>query len=144
MNHCLLKMYGTLKINVNHSKTEPSRNRGCSSRPDGGCSVPDHSGRHQSQVTLWHYDEADRLTHRTVHDEEAERWQYNERGWLTATVTAVATATIITTITSTVWRTTAAGNRVLHCWNAATCMTRWAAGSGKAAGMRTAAEPSQR
>ena len=66
MNHCLLKMYGTLKINVNHSKTEPSRNRGCSSRPDGGCSVPDHSGRHQSQVTLWHYDEADRLTHRTV------------------------------------------------------------------------------
>ena len=34
----------------------------------------------ESLVTLWYYDEADRLTHRTVYDEEAERWQYNERG----------------------------------------------------------------
>ncbi|EFC6857790.1 RHS repeat protein, partial [Escherichia coli] len=31
----------------------------------------------------WHYDEADRLTHRTVNGETAERWQYDERGWLT-------------------------------------------------------------
>lgn len=37
----------------------------------------------ESLVTLWHYDDADRLTHRTVNDTEAERWQYNERGWLT-------------------------------------------------------------
>ncbi|EPV7939369.1 RHS repeat-associated core domain-containing protein, partial [Escherichia coli] len=29
------------------------------------------------------YDEADRLTHRTVKGETAERWQYDERGWLT-------------------------------------------------------------
>ncbi|HCP6853046.1 TPA: RHS repeat protein, partial [Escherichia coli] len=29
------------------------------------------------------YDEADRLTHRTVNGETAERWQYDERGWLT-------------------------------------------------------------
>ncbi|HDN1330284.1 TPA: RHS repeat protein, partial [Escherichia coli] len=28
-------------------------------------------------------DEADRLTHRTVNGETAERWQYDERGWLT-------------------------------------------------------------
>ncbi|EFA0596564.1 RHS repeat protein, partial [Escherichia coli] len=34
-------------------------------------------------VTHWHYDEADRLTHRTVKGETAERWQYDERGWLT-------------------------------------------------------------
>ncbi|EGI99420.1 core protein, partial [Shigella boydii 5216-82] len=34
-------------------------------------------------VTHWHYDEADRLTHRTVNGETAERWQYDERGWLT-------------------------------------------------------------
>ncbi|PSX47907.1 RHS repeat protein, partial [Escherichia coli] len=33
-------------------------------------------------VTHWHYDEADRLTHRTVKGETAERWQYDERGWL--------------------------------------------------------------
>ncbi|MFH7826931.1 RHS element core protein [Kluyvera chengduensis] len=38
----------------------------------------------ESLVTLWHYDEADRLTYRTVNEKEAERWQYNERGWLTA------------------------------------------------------------
>ncbi|HFI1534736.1 TPA: RHS repeat-associated core domain-containing protein, partial [Escherichia coli] len=31
----------------------------------------------------WRYDEADRLTHRTVNGETAERWQYDERGWLT-------------------------------------------------------------
>ncbi|EJA0942062.1 RHS repeat protein, partial [Escherichia coli] len=31
----------------------------------------------------WHYDEADRLTHRTVNGETAEQWQYDERGWLT-------------------------------------------------------------
>ncbi|EIH5089971.1 RHS repeat protein, partial [Escherichia coli] len=29
------------------------------------------------------YDEADRLTHRTVKGETAERWRYDERGWLT-------------------------------------------------------------
>ncbi|EMG5891008.1 RHS repeat protein, partial [Escherichia coli] len=29
------------------------------------------------------YDEADRLMHRTVNGETAERWQYDERGWLT-------------------------------------------------------------
>ncbi|EFP2126990.1 RHS repeat protein, partial [Escherichia coli] len=34
-------------------------------------------------VTHWHYDEADRLTHRTVNGETAEQWQYDERGWLT-------------------------------------------------------------
>ncbi|EDP9633546.1 type IV secretion protein Rhs [Salmonella enterica subsp. enterica] len=34
-------------------------------------------------VTHWHYDASDRLTHRTVNGEEAERWQYNEQGWLT-------------------------------------------------------------
>ncbi|EPR0211420.1 RHS repeat-associated core domain-containing protein, partial [Escherichia coli] len=34
-------------------------------------------------VTHWHYDEADRLTHRTVKGETAERWRYDERGWLT-------------------------------------------------------------
>ncbi len=34
-------------------------------------------------VTHWHYDEADRLTHRTLNGETAERWQYDERGWLT-------------------------------------------------------------
>lgn len=34
-------------------------------------------------VTLWHYDDADRLTHRTVNDTPAEQWQYDERGWLT-------------------------------------------------------------
>lgn len=35
-------------------------------------------------VTHWHYDNSDRLTHRTVNGQEAERWQYNEQGWLTA------------------------------------------------------------
>ncbi|ENO0420028.1 RHS repeat protein, partial [Escherichia coli] len=30
-----------------------------------------------------HYDEADRLTQRTVKGETAERWRYDERGWLT-------------------------------------------------------------
>ncbi|WP_173676995.1 RHS repeat domain-containing protein, partial [Escherichia coli] len=34
-------------------------------------------------VTHWHYDEADRLTHRTAKGETAERWQHDERGWLT-------------------------------------------------------------
>ncbi|MEF4022395.1 RHS repeat domain-containing protein, partial [Escherichia coli] len=34
-------------------------------------------------VTHWYYDEADRLTHRTVKGETAEQWQYDERGWLT-------------------------------------------------------------
>ncbi|MCW3429184.1 RHS repeat protein [Escherichia coli] len=34
-------------------------------------------------VTHWHYDEADRLTHRIVKGETAERWRYDERGWLT-------------------------------------------------------------
>ncbi|EFE07717.1 RHS repeat-associated core domain protein [Citrobacter youngae ATCC 29220] len=34
-------------------------------------------------VTLWHYDDADRLTHRTVNGEPAEQWQYNDHGWLT-------------------------------------------------------------
>ncbi|EDG2807809.1 DUF4329 domain-containing protein, partial [Salmonella enterica subsp. salamae] len=39
----------------------------------------------ESLVTLWHYDASDRLAYRTVNDEEAERWQYNARGWLTET-----------------------------------------------------------
>lgn len=34
-------------------------------------------------VTHWHYDDSDRLTHRTVNGEPAEQWQYNEQGWLT-------------------------------------------------------------
>ncbi|AXD05304.1 type IV secretion protein Rhs [Salmonella enterica subsp. enterica serovar Milwaukee str. SA19950795] len=34
-------------------------------------------------VTHWHYDASDRLTHRTVNGLEAERWQYDEQGWLT-------------------------------------------------------------
>ena len=34
-------------------------------------------------VTHWHYDEADRITHRTVKGETAEQWRYDERGWLT-------------------------------------------------------------
>ncbi|EJO5241013.1 RHS domain-containing protein [Salmonella enterica] len=34
-------------------------------------------------VTHWHYDASDRLTHRTVNGLEAERWQYDEHGWLT-------------------------------------------------------------
>ncbi|EGT0664574.1 RHS repeat protein, partial [Citrobacter werkmanii] len=33
-------------------------------------------------VTHWHYDASDRLTHRTVNGQEAERWQYNEDGRL--------------------------------------------------------------
>ncbi len=37
----------------------------------------------ESLITLWHYDESDSLTHRTVNDEPAEQWQYNARGWLT-------------------------------------------------------------
>lgn len=37
----------------------------------------------ESLVTCWHYDDADRLTHRTVNGEPAEQWHYNERGWLT-------------------------------------------------------------
>ncbi len=34
-------------------------------------------------VTHWHYDASDRLTHRTINGEEAERWQYDDHGWLT-------------------------------------------------------------
>ncbi|EPO5361178.1 RHS repeat-associated core domain-containing protein, partial [Escherichia coli] len=34
-------------------------------------------------VTHWHYDEADRITQRTVNGETAEQWRYDERGWLT-------------------------------------------------------------
>ncbi|HBE7367748.1 TPA: RHS repeat protein [Escherichia coli] len=33
-------------------------------------------------VTLWHYDESDRITHRTVNGEPAEQWRYNAHGWL--------------------------------------------------------------
>ncbi|WP_394744618.1 RHS element core protein [Escherichia coli] len=33
-------------------------------------------------VTHWHYDEADRITHRTVKGEPAEQWQYDDHGWL--------------------------------------------------------------
>ncbi|HAT2611329.1 TPA: RHS repeat protein [Kluyvera intermedia] len=33
-------------------------------------------------VTRWHYDASDRLSHRTVNDEPAEQWHYNDRGWL--------------------------------------------------------------
>ncbi|WP_250382328.1 hypothetical protein, partial [Escherichia coli] len=33
--------------------------------------------------THWHYDEADRITQRTVNGETAEQWRYDERGWLT-------------------------------------------------------------
>ncbi|WP_321160855.1 RHS repeat domain-containing protein, partial [Escherichia coli] len=32
---------------------------------------------------LWHYDESDRITHRTVNGEPAEQWQYDGHGWLT-------------------------------------------------------------
>lgn len=39
----------------------------------------------ENLVNLWYYDASDRLTHRTVNDEPAEQWQYNERGWLTET-----------------------------------------------------------
>ena len=39
----------------------------------------------ESLITLWHYDESDRPAYRTVNGEEAERWQYNARGWLTET-----------------------------------------------------------
>uniref|UniRef100_UPI0015629E65 RHS repeat domain-containing protein n=1 Tax=Escherichia coli TaxID=562 RepID=UPI0015629E65 len=34
-------------------------------------------------VTLWYYDESDRITHRTVNGEPAEQWQYDGHGWLT-------------------------------------------------------------
>ncbi|EMR5621135.1 RHS repeat protein, partial [Salmonella enterica] len=33
-------------------------------------------------VTRWHYDGSDRLTHRTVNNEPAEQWEYDEHGWL--------------------------------------------------------------
>ncbi|EFZ4919480.1 RHS repeat protein, partial [Shigella boydii] len=33
-------------------------------------------------VTLWYYDESDRITHRTVNGEPAEQWQYDGHGWL--------------------------------------------------------------
>ncbi len=39
----------------------------------------------ENLITLWHYDASGHLTHRTVNDEPAEQWQYNERGWLTET-----------------------------------------------------------
>ena len=32
---------------------------------------------------FWALAKADRLTHRTVNGETAERWRYDERGWLT-------------------------------------------------------------
>ncbi|EGG4135148.1 type IV secretion protein Rhs [Salmonella enterica] len=49
----------------------------------------DRSGRlarseDEDLTTVWHYDNAGRLTQRTVNGQEAERWQYDERGWLTA------------------------------------------------------------
>ncbi|UGS42594.1 RHS element core protein [Pseudocitrobacter corydidari] len=34
-------------------------------------------------ITLWYYDESDRITHRTVNGEPAEQWQYDSHGWLT-------------------------------------------------------------
>ncbi|EIX6435681.1 RHS repeat protein [Salmonella enterica] len=34
-------------------------------------------------MTCWHYDESDRLACRTINGQEAERWQYDEHGWLT-------------------------------------------------------------
>ncbi|MFG0519044.1 RHS element core protein [Kluyvera intermedia] len=37
----------------------------------------------ENLITGWHYDEAGRLTHRTVSGEPAEQRQYDERGWLT-------------------------------------------------------------
>ena len=37
----------------------------------------------EGQVTQWYYDEADRITHRTVNGDPAEQWQYDEHGWLT-------------------------------------------------------------
>ncbi|WP_173673903.1 DUF6531 domain-containing protein, partial [Escherichia coli] len=40
-------------------------------------------GHRLAALWHWHYDEADRLTHRTVKGETAEQWQYDERGWLT-------------------------------------------------------------
>ncbi|EFZ6260546.1 RHS repeat protein, partial [Shigella boydii] len=33
-------------------------------------------------ITLWHYDESDRITHRTVNGEPAEQCRYNDHGWL--------------------------------------------------------------
>ena len=33
-------------------------------------------------ITLWHYDESDRITHRMVNGEPAEQWRYNDHGWL--------------------------------------------------------------
>ncbi|HHU1426771.1 TPA: RHS element protein, partial [Escherichia coli] len=33
-------------------------------------------------VTLWHYDESDSITHRTVNGEPAEQWRYDGHGWL--------------------------------------------------------------
>ncbi len=48
----------------------------------------DRSGRlarseDEDLVTHWRYDASDRLTQRTVNGQEAERWQYDEHGWLT-------------------------------------------------------------
>ncbi|MEB0949567.1 RHS repeat-associated core domain-containing protein [Citrobacter sedlakii] len=49
----------------------------------------DRSGRlerseDEDLITHWRYDASDRLMQRTVNGQEAERWQYDERGWLTA------------------------------------------------------------
>lgn len=49
----------------------------------------DRSGRlvrseDEDLVTHWRYDVSDRLTQRTVNGQEAENWQYDEHGWLTA------------------------------------------------------------
>ncbi|EGB0862032.1 RHS repeat protein [Escherichia coli] len=37
----------------------------------------------EGQVTQWYYDDAGRITHRTVNGDPAEQWQYDEHGWLT-------------------------------------------------------------
>ena len=37
----------------------------------------------EGQVTQWYYDDAGRITHRTVNGDPAEQWQYDEYGWLT-------------------------------------------------------------
>ncbi|WP_252186333.1 hypothetical protein, partial [Escherichia coli] len=37
----------------------------------------------EGQVTQWYYDDAGRITHRTVNGDPAEQWQYDDHGWLT-------------------------------------------------------------
>ncbi len=52
-------------------------------------------------VTLWYYDESDRITHRTVNGEPAEQWQYDGHGWLTTVAISVkATVSLPTTATT--------------------------------------------